>query len=55
MYEATAGSRLNASSAGALALAMLCAQQFKLAYEAVTERAGCNLSSTRHKAIVRGT
>jgi hypothetical protein len=55
MYEATALSGSNASSAGAYVLTMLCAQHFILPYEAVTERAGCNLSSTRHKAIVRGT
>jgi hypothetical protein len=55
MYEATALSGPNALSAGAPALAMLCAQKFKLSYEAVTERAGCNLSSTRHEAIVRRT
>jgi hypothetical protein len=55
MYEATARSRPNASSAGAYVLTMLCAQQFKLSYEAVTERAGGNLASTRHEAAVRGT
>jgi hypothetical protein len=55
MYEAIALSGPNASSAGPLALAMLCAQQFKLSYEALTERAGCNLSSTRHEAMVRRT
>jgi len=31
-----------AASAGGLALAVLCAQQFIMAYKAVTERAGRN-------------
>jgi hypothetical protein len=35
MYEATAVSGSNTSSVGALALAMLYAQQVKLAYETV--------------------
>jgi len=55
MPEATARSGPDASSVGALALAMLCTLHFILAYDTLTERAGCTLPSTRHKAIVRGT
>jgi hypothetical protein len=55
MYEATARSGSNASSVGVLALAMLYAQQVKLAYETVTVRAEFNLPSTRHETIVRET
>jgi hypothetical protein len=55
MREATARLEPNASSAGALALGVLSAQQFIMAYDPLTERAGCNLSSTRHEAVVRRT
>jgi hypothetical protein len=56
MYEATARSGPNAPSAGALALTMSCAQQFVAARDAtVSQRAGCNLSSTRLEEVVRRT
>jgi len=55
MSEATARSGPDASSVGALDLAMLCALRFILAYDTLTERAGCTLSSTSNEAVVRGT
>jgi hypothetical protein len=54
MYEATAQSGSNVSSARTLAPAMLCAEQFILAYDTLAERAGCTLSSPRYEAAVRG-
>ncbi len=60
MREATARLEPIASSSGALPLGELSAQQFIMAYDTLTRdsrclRAGCNLSSTRHEAVVRET
>jgi hypothetical protein len=54
MYDATALSGWNVSSPGTLDHPMLCAEQFILAYDTLAERAGCNLSSPRYEAAVRG-